>query len=256
MLLFPLLIGIAVDDLIDDRLGGVVALSALGAATLLVGSLRRLYDTRTYSRIYEQVAGETIAREREAGSQLSSMSARANLLRESVEFFENSMPEIVNAFIGVFGTLFILLSIDTGVFFASLGLLGLVVAVYAATGRTNLRFNAGYNDELERQVEALSEDAAEVHTHFRNLMRWNIRLSDLETANYAVIFLGVIALMFYSPIALVDGGAQAGVVVSALIYVFQYVEGLLNLPFFVQQSIRLSEISNRLSSPAGDGIGG
>ena len=101
-----------------------------------------------------------------------------------------------------------------------------------------------------RQV--LAKDAESVRIHFRNLMRWNIRLSDLETANYEVIFLGVVALMFYSPIALVTGDVQAGTVVAALMYVFGYIEGLLILPYYAQQSIRLVEISRRLNTPAGN----
>lgn len=250
-LLFPLFIGFAVDGLVDDDLTGVIALAALGLGALTVGSLRRLYDTRTYSRLYEEVASETVEREREAGSPVTSMSARANLLREMVEFLENSMPELVNGVIGVVGALVILIAIDTGVFLASLGLLMLVLLVYGLTGRLNLRFNAGYNDELERQVDSLASDATSAKGHFHRLMRWNIRLSDLETANYAVIFLGVVALMFYAPIALVTGDAQAGAVIAALMYVLQYIEGLLTLPLYAQQAIRLAEISKRLTEPAG-----
>ena len=252
MLLFPLFIGFAVNGLVDDDHSGVVALAGLGVVVLLIGSGRRLYDTRTYARIYEDVANETVARERQAGTEVSAVTARANLLREVVEFLENSMPEIVASVIGVGGSLVILATLDLGVFLASVGLLVLVVVVYAATGRLNLRLNAGYNDELERQVDALSDGPTVVHRHFVRLMRWNIRLSDLETANFAVIFIGIIALLFYSPIALVEGDVEAGTVLAGLMYVFQYTESLLALPYFAQQAIRLQEISTRLREPLGD----
>ena len=42
-ILFPLLIGIAIDDLLEDRFDGVIYLSIAGAAALIVGSARRLY---------------------------------------------------------------------------------------------------------------------------------------------------------------------------------------------------------------------
>jgi hypothetical protein len=77
-------------------------------------------------------------------------------------------------------------------------------------------------------------------------VRWNIKLSGRETVNYILLFLGVIALLFYAPIALVTGGVEAGFVLAALMYVFQYVEGLLVMPLYIQQAIRLKEISDRL----------
>ena len=248
-LLFPLLIGLAVDGLIDDSYNGVFALAGLGVAALVVGIGRRFYDTRVYAGIYETIAVEMVEREAERGAGVSKITARSSLMTEFVEFLENSMPEIVGSVIGVVGTLIILFSLNTGVFLASLGLLVLVVITYWITGGRNLRLNTGYNDELERQVEAISSGKRPgIVAHYSRLMRWNIRLSDLETLNYAILFLGVIALLFYSPIALVSEGAIAGSVVAGLMYVFQYVEGLVTMPLYIQQVIRLTEISGRLNA--------
>lgn len=248
-LLFPLFIGFAVNDLIDDSLNGVVALAGVGLAALIVGSGRRYYDTRAYASIYRTVASEMVERERRSGASTSRITARSNLLTELVEFLENSMPELIGAVIGVVGTLAILAGINVGVLLGCLALLVLVVAIYWITARRNLRFNAGYNDELEMQVDAIASGApAGIADHYARLMRWNVRLSDLETTNYAVFFLGVIALLFYAPIALVTDGVEAGFVVAALMYVFQYVEGLMMMPLHVQQAIRLREISNRLAA--------
>jgi hypothetical protein len=80
-------------------------------------------------------------------------------------------------------------------------------------------------------------------------MRWNIKLSDLETANYFVIWLGIIGLLVFAPIAAVSSGVlNYGLVFSILMYVFQYIESLVSLPYFIQKVIRLQEISGRLGS--------
>ncbi len=248
-LLFPLFIGIAINGLLNDSRGGVIALGALSIGAVVVGSVRRLYDTRVYSQIYETTAREMVATEFAQGTSVSVVAARTTLLVEFVEFLENSMPMIVTNVINVIGILVIVATIELSVFAACLGVFLLMVGVYWATGRRNHRLNKGYNDELERQVAALSlRSDVSTARHFGALMQWNIRLSDLETYNYAAIWIGIVGLLVYAPIALVDGTAEYGLVFAALVYVFQYIDGLLTMPLFIQQLIRLREISHRLAS--------
>ncbi len=79
-------------------------------------------------------------------------------------------------------------------------------------------------------------------------MKWNIRLSDLETFNYLIIWLGVIALFVYTPITVIDSGViNYGLILSVLLYVFEYIEIAVTFPLYIQQLIRLKEISNRLA---------
>ena len=247
-LLFPLFIGIAINGLLVDSFGGLVALAALGVATLVVGSARRFFDTRAYAGIYEQVAAEVTDQQRRAGAPTSTIAARTNLLREFVDFLEDALPQLIASIVTVVGILVIIAALNLSVFFACLALLGVIVVTYAATSARNYRYNARYNDELETQVDKIaSDDGALIGRHFRALMRWNRKLSDLETLNYGVVWLGVIALLVYAPIAIIEPGeTEYGFAFSAIVYVFQYIEAIALLPLFVQQFIRLREISTRL----------
>ncbi len=246
-LLFPLFLGIAIDGLIDDDRSGLVALVVLTVVALAIATCRRFYDTRAYASVYRTIASEMVEREHDTGAPVSRISARATLLVEFVEFLEESLPLIIASAISIVGTIAILFATHTGVGGAAVGLIVLVALVYTVTMRTNTRFNTGYNDELERQVHTI-ETASVPATigHFRALMRWRVKLSDLETVNYAIIFLGVIALLVYSPVALVDDGARYGAVFAGMMYVFQYIEDVLQSPLHLQQLIRLNEIAGRL----------
>ena len=65
------------------------------------------------------------------------------------------------------------------------------MALYALTGGLATRYNQGLNDEHERQVDAVdSGDPARLGKHLRAMMRWNIRLSDLEAANFGINWAG------------------------------------------------------------------
>lgn len=247
-LLFPLFIGFAINGLLEDSFDGILALGGLGILSLLVGSGRRFYDTRAYADIYVTISEEMVAREQERESSVSKTAGRASLVTEFVEFLENSMPVIVTSVIGVFGVLVIIANLNWQVFWACVALFVLMVMIYLASGKKNLIYNEEYNNEIERRVDVLSSQTPKaIRKHFKSVMHWNIRLSDLETLNYAVLWLGIIALLVYAPVVVVDSGvANYGLVFSILMYVFQYIESLATLPLFIQQVIRLQEISTRL----------
>ena len=247
-LLFPLFIGNSINGLLEQSTTELIYLGALGGLALLVGSARRFYDTRAYSGIYTTIATEMVEREHAKEKPISAIAARATLLTEFVEFLENSMPMIVENLFGIVGVLLIVLSLNNSIFVACLALFIWIVVIYVLTGRLNFRLNRNYNDELEKQVDVLStQESPFIKNHFRAVMKWNIRLSDLETVNYIGIWIGIIALLVYSPLVVIDSGiSDFGLVFSILMYVFQYIESIVNLPLFIQQIIRLQEISQRL----------
>ena len=248
-LLYPLFIGWAINDLLNNSFNGIYLLAGLGISSVVIGSVRRFYDTRIYAGIYQTITPEMVANEKARKQSTSTIAARSSLLTEFVEFFENVLPEVITSFIGLVGLLMIIIALNVEVFFACLALLGLVILIYLLTGNRNYQLNAGYNTELENQVEAINHpDISHAKEHFRCLMRWNIRLSDLETLNYFIIWISVVALFVYTPIAAIDGDiVDYGIIVALLMYVFDYIEKISTLPLYVQQVIRLKEISNRIS---------
>lgn len=248
-LLFPLFMGFAINGLLDSSYDGLISLAVLGTVYLLLGAGRRLYDTRIYAGIYSTVVPELVEKEHKKDSSVSKITARANLFTEFVEFLENSFPEIVNSLIGLFGTLLIILSLNQNIFVACLIASLFVLVIYLFSGKRNFRLNKGYNDELEKQVDVLAAaDKNRIDAHFKKVMRWNIKLSDFETANFSIVWAGMIILLLYAIIAAVDSGITAyGTVFSILVYVFDYMESVITLPLYYQQIIRLNEISSRLN---------
>ena len=194
-----------------------------------------------------------VEQERARGAETTRIAARTSLLGELVDFLEDSMPEIISATIGTVGILIIIGGLNANVLLACLGVLVLLIVTYWLTAGRNFDLNRGYNDELERQVEVIdSFDRRAIGQHFGLLMRWNRRLSDLETVNYVVIWLGVIALLVYAPLEVIEPGeTDYGFAFSTIIYVFQYIEAIIALPLFIQQVIRLQEIAARLSASDG-----
>jgi ABC-type multidrug transport system fused ATPase/permease subunit len=247
--LVPLFIGIAINDLLDESIRGVIQLIVLGLLLVLANTIRRYADARIYSGIYLQIAPEMVEKEQEKDSSISKIIARSNLLYEFVEFLEWSMPEVVGGAVTLIGTLIIIANLNLNVFYGCLALLVLVIFVYATTGKFNFKLNENYNNQVEKEVDELgTKDHNIIKNYYKALMEWNIKLSDLETTNYLIVMLGVGALLVYTPIAVIKGSNDYyGLVFSAVLYVFEYTGALIVLPDHMQQIIRLNEISNRLA---------
>src|SRR3569832_1991704 len=83
----PYVLGIAINDLLVKRYTGLGVFAVQHIAFLLIGSARRLYDTRAFTRIYTQVASDVVLGQRDANVELSPVAARSSLSREFVDFF-------------------------------------------------------------------------------------------------------------------------------------------------------------------------
>ena len=111
--------------------------------------------------------------------------------------------------------------------------------------------NRGGNDEIEKQVDILrSKNEAGIRGHFAALMRWRIKLSDLETINFSLIWIALAGVMVFTVMsATASGKLSFGQIVSTVMYVFGFIEAIMAFPIYYQQMIRLREIAGRLVLP-------
>lgn len=245
--LFPLAIGRAIDAVLRDAVRGLYELGGLGVVAMAIAIARRVVDSRAYARIYTRL-GEDLVR-RGAGGGTSELTARLGMLREIVEFFENSLPNLLTSTVGLGGTILILSALNPTIAMGCLGVGGITAAIYALTGRLTTRYNRGLNDEHERQVDAVGTgDPVRVGRHLRDLMRWNIRLSDLEAANFGIVWLFMMGLLVFSVSMAAEATTEYGSVFAVVMYVFQFGDSVILLPFYYQQWLRLREISGRIAA--------
>ena len=246
-ILFPLVIGRAIDGILADSWHGLYELAILGIAAMAIAILRRIVDSRAYARIYATLGEELVGAQSE--STTSTKTARLGMLREIVEFLENSLPELITNVLQLAGVILILSTLNLPIFGGCVVVIGVTAAVYVLTGRLTTRYNRRYNDQYEQQVDAVeSGDATRVGGHIRAMMRWNIKLSDLEAANFGIVWLFMIALLVFSIGAAADNIVEYGKVFAIVMYVFQFLEAVISLPLYYQQWLRLREISGRLSA--------
>ncbi len=244
--LFPLFIGKAIDSAIAKEMTGIFYLGGLCVIALIIGAGRRFYDTRIYAKMYQKLAEEISSLRKE--KKTSENVAHINLLTEVVSFFENSLPELFANIIGLVGTLVIIATLSLNVFTGCLICMLIIFLIYWLSSKKTLHYNNSYNNEYEKQVEIHEQNNEDDRKlHYKSLMKWKIRLSDLETLNFSGVWMILCVLLCYSVVDVVDQkGLVYGVVFSIIMYVFQFMESTINLPFFYQQTLRLKDISIRI----------
>lgn len=242
----PFVLGVAINDLIAGSFRGVWWLAGLELVALLIGTVRRLYDTRVYAGIYTDIADRTAQR---TDISVGRRAARLGLARELVDFFEWELPELFAALVGITGAVAMLIYLLPTVGVLSI-VVGLIVGVIFAFSHSRMfSLNKLLNNELERQVAMLeSARAFSRRRHLSRLARWRIHLSDLEATNFAIAELFLSALIIGAVIITVNTRLSVGEVFAILTYLIGVAEYLIVLPWTYQQSIRAREIGGRIAS--------
>lgn len=250
-LLYPFAIGLAVDGLLDDSWDGVVVLVAITLSHIAVGAGRQVYDTRSFNRLYADMASDLVERQRRDSVGTSSVAARTVLAGDYVDFLERDVAAAIAAAFAVFGSLLMLFVYDPVVgFFAAL-LLVPVVVIDTWLVRRSGRIYRRLNDLTEREVSAIERGRAhELRRHFRLIGRhWN-RLSDTEAVSWVVIELLAVGLVVIALLRATDGGGEVGVIFAMIAYVWAYTAGFEAVPAVLQRMSNLPDIRRRLDLAA------
>ncbi len=254
-LLRPFFLGMAINGLMKSSYDGLIILSAVHFVTLAVGTMRHMYDTRTYSAIYVSLVTKFLSR-RIYQRDVSKLSAHSTLAREFVDFLEFDLVYVIEAVYNIFGSLILMFFYDASVVLLCLAVLLPVIGISYKYGKQMNRLNKLKNDELEQQVDVISSgNAKELKEHYTNLRRWQIKTSDQEAWNFGVmeflvmIVLGASLLLTYKT----SGTAiLAGNVVGIFFYVTNFAKGLETIPYTVQRLSSLTDITRRIELQAED----
>ncbi|MBB4119830.1 ABC-type bacteriocin/lantibiotic exporter with double-glycine peptidase domain [Mesonia hippocampi] len=247
-ILFPLFIGNAVEDAINHSYKGAIYLGVLGVLALCIGTGRRIFDSRFYARVYQDLGENILTKQIKLSSSVKT--ARLGMIEEWVEFMENSMPEIITSVVGIIGVVIVIATLNTTVFIGCLVSIILIACIYWLNSKKTIALNKGYNNELEYQVEVIETNVPFLlKLHLKKMMKWNIKLSDLEALNFSLSWLVLIVFLVLSIIFSVqDGVVQYGALFALVMYVFQYIESVSELPLYYQNWLRLKEIQIRINN--------
>jgi len=248
LLLRPWLLGEAVNGLLQQSYNGLLNLALVHAAWLLIGTWRHRYDSRTYSEIYTALVVKMV--KRNPNRKLSRLSAHSTLSRDVVDFLEFDLNYIIEAAYNILGALILLFFYDTRVVLLCMAMLLPVTIISYFYGKRLRRFTALRNEELEQQVDALSSrNILRIQTHYNQLRKWQVKISDQEAWNFGVMELIVLALITVTLLVSTRQGGivlQPGDYIGIYTYILKFVTGLDTIPYVLQRITHLKDILQRV----------
>ncbi|WGT25663.1 ABC transporter six-transmembrane domain-containing protein [Pseudomonas marginalis] len=248
LLAYPLFAGFAVDSIIRGDVGSAVWYAAVVLGFWVVGAARRAVDTRTFTRIYADLAVPVILNQRLQRHSTSRAAARVVLARDFVDFFEKHVPTIATALVSVVGAAGMLLVIEPWVGLACLLALLLCVTLMPGFARRSQRLHERLNNRLEKEIGLVEKVGANtLRRHYHVLSRLRIGLSDREAL--AFLSIGLLAALLFvvaiSQLALAPE-VKAGHIYAVMTYLWTFVSCLDEAPSTIDQLARLKDIGKRV----------
>nr|AUN35593.1 putative integral membrane protein NMA1777 [uncultured bacterium] len=248
-LLRPFFLGIAVNDLIKGSYHGLIILSVVHFLWLVIGTVRHMYDTRTFSSIYTSLVTQFLSR-RYGKTEVSKLSAHSNLSREFVDFLEFDLAYVIEAIYNLLGSLILLYFYDTAVVAICFTILLPVITISYFYGKKMRRLTRLKNNELEKQVDIIAAGKPEyIRVHYNKLRKWQIKISDKEAFNFGIIEI-MVMLIIGASLLICNKGFGTTVLAGNLIgiynYILKFVSGLDTIPYTVQRITSLNDITRRI----------
>ncbi len=247
--------GEAINDLIKGSYRGLIILTAVHLTYLIIGTIRHMYDTRTYSAIYTSLVTKFITR-RHVKNDISKLSAHSTLAKEFVDFLEHDLVYVIEAAYNILGSLIILFFYDKTVVVTCLAIMVPVILISMLYGKKMMRLNKHKNDELEKQVDIISSgNNATIRHHYNNLRKWQVRISDKEAWNFGfmeIMVLLVIAVSLIVSKNLHSTTIMAGSLFGMYSYILKFASGLDTIPYTMERLSSLSDITRRIELEVDD----
>lgn len=244
----PLVLGLAINDLLHDSSFGLLLFVGQHLTHLLISSLRQMYDTRVFTGIYTELATKLVAEQRSREIGTSRVAARSSLSREFVEFFENHVPLLIKSLYSVVGALVLLAFYDPLLVPICLGLLLPAVVLNRIYSRRTFELSRQLHDELENEVDVIDHNhEPAIRRHYDAVAAWRVKLSDSEALNFGTMELFVLGVMVLALLRTCSlTAATPGDIFAVFRYVLMLLMGFDGVPKIVQQFSRLRDLSQRL----------
>ncbi|EJB8472795.1 ABC transporter six-transmembrane domain-containing protein [Citrobacter sp. C348] len=249
-LLYPLMAGFAINAIIAGNALHAVFYAVVVFIMWAIGAARRSVDTRTFTRIYAELAVPVILAQRRDNQNTSTIAARVALSREFVDFFEKHLPALITSIASILGAAIMLLVIELWTGVACLVILGFFSLFLSSYTRKNEALFLRLNNRLEKEIAMVNSAAASpLGKHYRLLSRLRICLSDREALGYLSIGI-VVALLFGMTILIMTlgGGADAGHIYSVMTYMWMFAMSLDDAPQLLEKYSQLKDIGKRVNT--------
>ena len=247
-LIYPLFGGFAINAVMQGHVWHALTYAILVLVMWLIGAARRSVDTRTFARIYSEIAVPIIVKQRLQGQNRSAISARVALSREFVDFFEMHLPTAITSLVSIFGACLMRLISEFWIGVATIVILIIFATLLPGFTRISSRLYLALNDRLERDVDMIGKAPENMLRKHYGLMAYlRIKISNREALGYLCIGIAISILFAFSFTWItIYGYGSAGHIYSITTYLWMFAMSLDDVPRLVESYSNLKDIAERV----------
>ena len=216
-----------------------------------LGGFRRLYDTRTYTRMFADLSSDVVARQLAQGEDLSKVAARSSMAWNNIEFFQYNVPEFLEQLIAVGGAVIALALFDwrltaVGGFIVVLVLFGSKYYMRLLEA-IQVRLHDRYEDEYNIFG---TREPAKIQAYYNEIADLEIKYSRRSTMSYGVVRFFLLIMFLTTLYISIDlDRFTIGALYSIVAYVWSFVTATEYIPYLSEKWVELKDASRRITEP-------
>ena len=248
MLAYPIFGGWAINAVIAGNVGRALLYALVVLIMWLIGAARRSLDTRTFTRIYTQIAVPVVLEQRSRDVPHSAVSARVALSREFVSFFEEHLPIAATSLVSIFGACIMLLGIEPWVGVFAIVILLTFLRFLPRFAAASERLYYRLNNRLEQDNHYIKDGSdRQLWQHYSLVARLRVLISNREAVGYLSVGMAMSLLFgFAFTLITLKGYGSAGHIYAVSTYLWMFAMSLDDVPRLVEQYSNLQDISRRV----------
>ena len=248
LLVYPVFGGWAINAVMEGNVWQAMLYGVVVLLMWIIGAARRADDTRTFTKIYTEIAVPVVLEQRKREVPHSAITARVALSREFVSFFEEHLPIAATSLVSIFGACMMLLILEFWVGVLAVAILALFLWLlprFAAISE-NLYFRL--NNRLERDNHLISDgNEHQLYRHYGWFAKLRVLISNREALGYLSIGMAMSVLFGFAFIHMtLKGYGSAGHIYSVSTYLWMFAMSLDDVPRLVEQYSNLKDIGQRV----------
>ena len=248
LLVYPVFGGWAINAVMEGNVWQAMLYGVVVLLMWIIGAVRRIADTRTFTKIYTEIAVPVVLEQRKREVPHSAITARVALSREFVSFFEEHLPIAATSLVSIFGACMMLLILEFWVGVLAVAILTLFLWLlprFAAISE-NLYFRL--NNRLERDNYLIRDgNERQLYRHYGWFAKLRVLISNREALGYLSIGIAMSVLFGFAFIHMtLKGYGSAGHIYSVSTYLWMFAMSLDDVPRLVEQYSNLKDIGQRV----------
>lgn len=250
MVMYPKVLGNAIDHLIAKDYSYIWYLVSTFVAIMFFGYISKIYDTKVFSGIYRRFASIETHKQIEGDVETTKINGRLTLMRYIVMFFERDMLVVLQTIIGLVGAIYFLSLVSWTIvgFLMITSVLILGATFYYSPKIASI--TSLYNDLSEEQTDVVAtRKLSSINNLLRRGQHLSLKLSSID-AKFSIWIEGIVygsvaALLTYY---VMYNKVSVGSVFSTYRYMFDFCNALLGLPTIITSYINIKDVIKRLET--------